>query len=125
MASQEESAVLQLVVDADLLVAVALLGVTLATVPARNATHGRSSDPAAPLNDVNERRRRAIEIIDNVVQSLFVAQAALAFDERQKCEDALRIALGASRRLMSDTFGESDSGLLLRSEPALGIETDQ
>jgi hypothetical protein len=85
----------------------------------RRAT--RSMRP--PPVDTTARRRQAIEIIDNVVQSLFVAQTALAFDERETCEAALRTALAASRQLMSDVLGEADSGLLLRSQAAPGIET--
>jgi hypothetical protein len=49
-----------------------------------------------------ERRRRAMEINDDVVQRLVVARQAYAAGERPEGDVAVDAALGRARRIMAD-----------------------
>ena len=78
------------------------------------------------FEDLKERQRQALEINDNIVQGLTVAQMALALDERKESKQALESTLVSARRIISDLLGEVDSpetrlgpGDLVRSAPAV------
>lgn len=59
------------------------------------------------FQDLKDRQRRALEINDNIVQGLYVAQTALALEERELSEQALRSTLEAARQIISDLLGEA------------------
>ena len=79
---------------------------------------------AALFEDLEAERRRALEINDNIVQGLTVAQMALALDERDKSQQAIQTALGSARAIISDLLGRSGTqsrlgpGDLVRDEAA-------
>lgn len=86
-------------------------------------TYGSLMRGAKLFEDMRERQRQALEINDNIVQGLFVAQTALALEEREVSEEALRATLASARQIISDLLGEADSALdpgdLVRREAAL------
>ena len=76
------------------------------------------------FEDLKERQRQALEINDNIVQGLFVAQTALALEEREMADEALRTTLDSARKIISELLGEPGVDAvqfhgLLRQEPAL------
>jgi hypothetical protein len=88
-------------------------------------TYGPLMRGAKLFEDLKERQLRALEINDNIVQGLYVAQTALALDEREMSEEALRGTLAAARKIISDLLGERDTvrqlgpGELVRQTPAV------
>lgn len=76
------------------------------------------------FEDMKEKQRQALEINDNIVQGLTVAQMALQLDEKQKSVEALNAALASARQIISDLLGEVGAenrlgpGDLVRSRPA-------
>lgn len=76
-------------------------------------TYGSLMKGAKLFEDMRERQRQALEINDNIVQGLFVAQAALAMDERALSEEALRNTLASARNIISDLLGESGTEMAL------------
>jgi signal transduction histidine kinase len=88
-------------------------------------TYGSLMRGAKLFEDLKERQRQAMEINDNIVQGLFVAQTALALDEVALSEEALRSSLDSARQIISDLLGEAGSDLelgpgeLKRDRPAL------
>ncbi|HZQ78294.1 MAG TPA: hypothetical protein VFE55_13250 [Acidimicrobiia bacterium] len=80
---------------------------------------------AALFEDLEAERRRALEINDNIVQGLAVAQLALALNEREKSEQAIMAALRSARSIISDLLGPSGTrgrlgpGDLVRDEAAM------
>lgn len=87
-------------------------------------TYGSLMRGATLFEDMRERQRQALEINDNIVQGLFVAQTALALDEREMSEEAMRSTLDSARQIISDLLGEAGTeselgpGQLLRERPA-------
>ena len=87
-------------------------------------TYGALMKGAKLFEDMRERQRQALEINDNIVQGLFVAQTALALNEREISEEALRSTLESARQIISDLLGEANSevalgpGELIRKEAA-------
>jgi len=87
-------------------------------------TYGSLMRGAKLFDDMKERQRQAREINDNIVQGLFVAQTALALDEREMSEEAMRTTLDSARQIISDLLGEAGTGLelgpghLVRDHPA-------
>ncbi len=88
-------------------------------------TYGSLMRGAKLFEDMKERQRQALEINDNIVQGLFVAQTALALDEREMSEEALRSTLDSARQIISDLLGGSGTqldlgpGQLVREQPAV------
>ena len=88
-------------------------------------TYGSLMRGAKLFEDMNERQRQALEISDNIVQGLFVARTALALDEREMSEEALRSTLDSARQIISDLLGGSGTqldlgpGQLVREQPAV------
>ena len=88
-------------------------------------TYGSLMRGATLFEDMNERQRQALEINDNIVQGLFVAQTALALDEREMSQEALRSTLDSARQIISDLLGDSGTelelgpGQLVRGKPAM------
>jgi signal transduction histidine kinase len=76
-------------------------------------TYGALMKGAKLFDDMRERQRQALEINDNIVQGLFVAQTALALDEREVSEEALRSTLESARQIISDLLGEANSDVAL------------
>src|SRR5579859_6120338 len=76
------------------------------------------------FEDLKEQQRRALEINDNIVQGLTVAQIALHFEEHERTSEALEATLVAARRIINDLFGElgqnalPEPGTLVRREAA-------
>jgi len=72
--------------------------------------------------DADQQHRQGLEINDQIVQGLTVAQMALALDERQKSEEALAAALAAARRIVGELLAQAQSPLtagdLVRRRPA-------
>jgi len=60
------------------------------------------------FEDLEERQRQALEINDRIVQGLVVAQAALAYDQRELSEEALDRTLVAARELISDLLVQAN-----------------
>lgn len=87
-------------------------------------TYGSLMRGAKLFEDMKERQRQALEINDNIVQGLFVAQTALALDEREMSEEAMRTTLDSARQIISDLLGKAGSEFevgprqLLREKPA-------
>jgi signal transduction histidine kinase len=79
---------------------------------------------AALFEDLDADRRRALELNDNIVQGLTVAQLALALDERQRSRQAILTSLQSARAIISDLLGRSGKlatpgpGDLVRAEAA-------
>jgi signal transduction histidine kinase len=88
-------------------------------------TYGPLMQGAKLFEDMKERQRQALEINDNIVQGLFVAQTALALEEREISEEALRQTLASARQIISDLLGEGgteaalEPGALVRRQPAV------
>jgi signal transduction histidine kinase len=99
----------------------AIVGVYYLTL---RRTYGSLLKGAKLFDDLKERRRRALEINDNIVQGLTVAQLALALDDRDSSKAALEGTLAAARKIITDLMGEEGSeqrlgpGDLRRSSPA-------
>ena len=85
---------------------------------------GARSDATPPFDTPEARRRRAIELNDDVVQGLTVAQMALAVGEPERSQEAIAATLAAARAMMSDLLGDAEDpvglrpGDLVRSQPA-------
>ena len=88
-------------------------------------TYGSLMRGATLFEDMKERQRQALEINDNIVQGLFVAQTALALDEREMSEEAMRTTLDSARQIISDLLGDTGAdldlkpGQLVREKPAV------
>lgn len=72
----------------------------------------------AVYEDLRERRRRALEIHDNVVQGLVRAKLALDLDHRQEGDEAVKETLEVSKRIIGDLLGNEEvrGGDLRRGE---------
>lgn len=92
------------------------------------STYGSLMRGAAMFDDLKDKQRRALEINDNIVQGLVVAETALALDQRERSQAALEATLVSARQIISDLLGEvgSDarlgSGDLRRSRPATVVD---
>jgi hypothetical protein len=65
------------------------------------------------LDLLEERRRKALEINDDIVQRLTIAKLALDLGRRRESEEALDGALAAARRIIGDLLkggGETELG---------------
>ncbi len=86
--------------------------------------YGPLMSGAKLFEDLKEKQRQALEINDRIVQGLVVAQAALAYDQRERSEEALDRALVSARHLISDLLTQTtdEKGLrpgdLVRGEAA-------
>ena len=69
-------------------------------------TYGSLMKGAALFEDMKEKQRQALEIHDNIVQGLVVAETALALDEHEQSQQALESTLVAARQIISDLLGE-------------------
>jgi signal transduction histidine kinase len=67
-----------------------------------------------------ERRRRAIEINDDVVQRLVIARQCYAAGDRDEGDEAVDAALDRARRIMAELLdgGQVQPGRLRRDAPA-------
>lgn len=80
---------------------------------------------ASLFEDLKEKQRQALEINDNIVQGLVVAETALAFDQHELSKEALASTLVSARQIISDLLGEATSetrlgaGDLRRKAPAV------
>ena len=87
-------------------------------------TYGPLMQGAKLFEDLRERQRQAMELNDDVVQGLAVAQLALAMNEPQRSREAIEDALASSRRIISELLGDDDAGSrlgpgdLVRRRPA-------
>jgi signal transduction histidine kinase len=63
-----------------------------------------------------ERRRRAVEINDDVVQRLVLARQAFAADERAAGDEAVDAALERARRIMAELIGSNAAPGSLRRD---------
>ncbi|MGI8793742.1 MAG: hypothetical protein ACR2H3_11295 [Acidimicrobiales bacterium] len=70
------------------------------------STYGSLMKGAALFEDMKEKQRQALEINDNIVQGLVVAETALALDQRERSREALEATLSAARQIISDLLGE-------------------
>jgi hypothetical protein len=76
-------------------------------------TYGPLMRGAQLFEDLKDRQRRALEINDNIVQGLYVAQTALALDQRELSEEALRTTLDAARAIISELLGQAGTDVEL------------
>lgn len=87
-------------------------------------TYGPLMRGAALFEDIREKQRQAVEINDNIVQSLSVAKLALELDDRDRSEQALEASLASAREIITDLLGEAETtsrlkaGELQRRNPA-------
>lgn len=87
-------------------------------------TYGALMRGASLFEDLKEKQRQALEINDNIVQGLVIAETALAFDQHELSKEALAATLVSARQIISDLLGEADSetrlgpGDLRRKNPA-------
>jgi signal transduction histidine kinase len=70
-----------------------------------------------------KNRARALEINDDVIQSVSAAKLALEVDREQQAREALEEALGAARKIVNDLLasagaGAAEPGSLRRRAPA-------
>jgi signal transduction histidine kinase len=77
------------------------------------------------FEDMKDRQRQALEINDNIVQGLTVAQLALTLEENERSREALEETLVRARHIISDLLGSVDdpevklgAGDLVRKRPA-------
>jgi signal transduction histidine kinase len=90
-------------------------------------TYGSLMKGAALFDDMKEKQRQALEIHDNIVQGLVIAETALALDEHEVSQQALESTLAAARQIISGLLGEVGSEQRLgpgdlRRTKAAGIE---
>jgi signal transduction histidine kinase len=75
------------------------------------------------LDGMEIRRTQALEINDNIVQGLTVAQMALAMDRTEESAEALSETLKKARSIISDLLGEANTELhagdLVREKPSI------
>ncbi|MEY2425314.1 MAG: hypothetical protein QOI61_886 [Actinomycetota bacterium] len=76
-------------------------------------TYGSLMKGAALFDDMKEKQRQALEIHDNIVQGLVIAETALALDEQAQSQAALESTLAAARQIISDLLGEVGSEVRL------------
>lgn len=76
-------------------------------------TYGSLMKGAAMFEDMKEKQRQALEIHDNIVQGLVIAETALALDEHEQSQAALESTLAAARQIISDLLGEAGSDVRL------------
>ena len=84
-------------------------------------TYGSLMRGAQLFDDLHEKQRQALEINDNIVQGLTVAQMALELNHSERSEEAIANALIAARGIITDLLGEAKTlapGDLRRSSPA-------
>jgi hypothetical protein len=72
-----------------------------------------------------KNRARALEINDDVIQSVSAAKLALEIDRDEQAREALESALGAARKIVNDLLesagsGGLEPGSLRRGTPARG-----
>lgn len=72
-------------------------------------TYGSLMRGATLFEDLREKQRQALEINDNIVQSLSVAKLALEIDDRDRSERALEASLASARRIITDLLGETET----------------
>jgi hypothetical protein len=84
---------------------------------------GRAEDFRRELDGMELRRAQALEINDNIVQGLTVAQMALAMDRTEESAEALSETLAKARHIISDLLGEAKTDLqagdLVRENPSI------
>ena len=79
---------------------------------------------AALFADLKERERQALQLHDEVVQGLVVAQMALDLDQRDQSREALASTLASASQIINDLIGRSHedvrmgAGDLVRERPA-------
>jgi hypothetical protein len=66
---------------------------------------------AALFEDMRERRRRATEIHDNVVQGIATAKLALELGDRERATIALESTLERAKAIITDLLGEPGTTL--------------
>lgn len=64
---------------------------------------------ASLFEDLKVQQRQALEINDNIVQGLVVAETALAFDQHDLSKEALAATLVSARQIISDLLGDANS----------------
>lgn len=69
-------------------------------------TYGSLMKGAALFDDMKEKQRQALEINDNIVQGLVVAETALALEQHDLSREALESTLRSARGIISDLLGE-------------------
>lgn len=69
-------------------------------------TYGSLMKGAALFDDMKEKQRRALEINDNIIQGLVVAETALALDQRERSKKAMEATLVSARQIITDLLGE-------------------
>ena len=72
-------------------------------------TYGSLMQGAALFVDLKEKQRQALEINDNIVQGLVVAETALALDQHDLSKEALAATLVSARQIISDLLGAAES----------------
>lgn len=90
-------------------VATAAVGVYYWTL---RRTYAPLMQGAKLFEDMKDRQRQALEINDNIVQGLTVAQMALAMEDRDKSEEALQATMISARRIITELLGSVDNGEL-------------
>jgi signal transduction histidine kinase len=74
------------------------------------------------FEDFKEKQRQALEINDNIVQGLTVAQMALDLEEREESREALERTLVSARKIVTDLLGDvqahGEPSALVRRTPA-------
>lgn len=76
-------------------------------------TYGSLMRGAALFDDMKLKQRQALEINDNIVQGLVVAETALALDQRERSKEALEATLVSARQIITDLLGEAGSEIRL------------
>lgn len=71
--------------------------------------YGALMQGAALFLDLKEQQRQALEINDNIVQGLVVAEMALDLDQKELSKEALASTLVSARQIISDLIGAADS----------------
>ena len=77
---------------------------------------------AALFEDMEQRRRQAFEIHDNVVQGVATAKLALELGDRDRAAVALDTTLVRAKSIISDLLGEPGAGQDLRRQEGASIK---
>lgn len=69
-------------------------------------TYGSLMQGAKLFNDMKEQQRQALRIGDDIIKELFIAQSALAMDDRDSADDALRSTMESAGHIVTELLGE-------------------
>jgi hypothetical protein len=70
-----------------------------------------AEDAARRLDEVRMRQRHALEVNDDIIQGLAVADLALNLDDVDKAKEVIASTLASARRFVTDLLGDDEEAL--------------